>query len=218
MSYLKDGKAYVTNGTDWLRIDGATNASDLNAGDIIEANTVIGDFTGQGTVPVVTISNELQIKSNSPAPLPNTIELGGSFDVPKPNQVVYVIGYYYGGGALYANDDLTGQSIELLDAQGMTIRSKYKVLAAIEYKETTENPAPKRLRGADLSDMQARVLADPEEVTDITAVNTLAADSDVLNVKYVNATGQMGAEPFDGMNVVVTTYRDGTIKAVKMVK
>ena len=69
-----------------------------------------------------------------------------------------------------------------------------------------------------MSNMQARVLAEPEVIDSTTGVSTIVADTDVLNVKYVNATGQMSSKPFDGMNIVVTTHRDGTTKAVKVVK
>ena len=37
-------------------------------------------------------------------------------------------------------------------------------------------------------------------------------------VKYVNVAGMESNTPFDGVNIVVTTYTDGTHSAVKVIK
>jgi hypothetical protein len=37
-------------------------------------------------------------------------------------------------------------------------------------------------------------------------------------VKYVNIAGIESAVPFDGLNLVVTTYTDGTKAAAKVIK
>ena len=50
--------------------------------------------------------------------------------------------------------------------------------------------------------------------TAITDVNSKA----VKSVKYVNLAGVESAQPFDGVNVVVTTYTDGTRSASKVIK
>ena len=50
-------------------------------------------------------------------------------------------------------------------------------------------------------------------VADVTAAKTVAG------VSYVNLAGQQSAEPFEGINIVVTTYTDGTrTVAKKLVK
>lgn len=50
------------------------------------------------------------------------------------------------------------------------------------------------------------------EVSDVEAVKTVAG------VKYVNLAGQTSNEAFSGVNIVVTTYTDGTTSAVKVIK
>ena len=50
--------------------------------------------------------------------------------------------------------------------------------------------------------------------TAITDVNNKA----VKSVKYVNIAGQVSEVPFDGVNVMVTTYTDGTRAASKVIK
>ncbi len=51
----------------------------------------------------------------------------------------------------------------------------------------------------------------PTAVTDINSKT-------VKSVKYVNIAGQVSEVPFDGVNVVVTTYTDGTRAASKVIK
>ena len=50
-----------------------------------------------------------------------------------------------------------------------------------------------------------------------TAVNDINSKA-VAGVKYVNIAGMESDKPFDGVNIVVTTYTDGTKSAVKVIK
>jgi len=52
----------------------------------------------------------------------------------------------------------------------------------------------------------------------VTAVDGISAEQGVSSVRYYNAAGMMSETPFDGMNIVVTTYNDGTTRASKVVK
>ena len=51
-----------------------------------------------------------------------------------------------------------------------------------------------------------------------TAVEQLNNDRQIAKVTYVNVSGQQSENPFDGMNIVVTTYTDGTTSTVKVIK
>jgi hypothetical protein len=51
-----------------------------------------------------------------------------------------------------------------------------------------------------------------------TSVNTVDADKAVAAVRYVNMAGMTSDKPFDGVNVVVTTYTDGTTTTAKVIK
>lgn len=51
-----------------------------------------------------------------------------------------------------------------------------------------------------------------------TAVEDVAAEKAVSNVTYYNVSGVASAEPFDGVNIVVTKYADGTKKVEKILK
>ncbi|MBQ7691168.1 MAG: hypothetical protein IJT30_08290 [Muribaculaceae bacterium] len=55
------------------------------------------------------------------------------------------------------------------------------------------------------------------EVPTVTAVSDVAAKA-VASVEYVNVNGQVSNMPFEGVNVVVTKYADGTKSVTKVVK
>lgn len=55
----------------------------------------------------------------------------------------------------------------------------------------------------------------PEVMTAVTDIDT---DKAVQQVTYVNLAGMRSASPFDGVNVVLTKYADGTVKATKVIK
>ena len=51
-----------------------------------------------------------------------------------------------------------------------------------------------------------------------TGANEVNTAKTVASVKYVNLAGQVSASAFSGVNIVVTTYTDGTTSAVKVMK
>ena len=51
-----------------------------------------------------------------------------------------------------------------------------------------------------------------------TGVNDVNANKTVAGVMYYNVTGVASSEPFEGVNIVVTTYTDGTKTSVKVLK
>ena len=55
-------------------------------------------------------------------------------------------------------------------------------------------------------------------ILDATGVEMVNADSQVAAVRYINLAGQESSKPFDGMNIVVTTYTDGTTSTMKIMR
>lgn len=55
-------------------------------------------------------------------------------------------------------------------------------------------------------------------VNDNTGVSNLDVDREVATVRYINIAGQESDTPFSGVNIVVTTYTDGTSSTTKVVK
>lgn len=53
----------------------------------------------------------------------------------------------------------------------------------------------------------------------ITAIDDVqASQAPVASVRYVNASGMMSNEPFNGVNMVITTHTDGTVTTSKMIR
>ena len=51
-----------------------------------------------------------------------------------------------------------------------------------------------------------------------TAINSIESSAAVASVKYINVAGQVSEQAHSGLNIVVTTYTDGTTSTVKVVK
>lgn len=52
----------------------------------------------------------------------------------------------------------------------------------------------------------------------VTSVDEVSAVKELASVKYVNLQGQVSATPFEGVNIQVSTYTDGSTRTVKMMK
>ncbi|MBR5726677.1 MAG: leucine-rich repeat protein [Muribaculaceae bacterium] len=55
-------------------------------------------------------------------------------------------------------------------------------------------------------------------VNNTSSVQNINADKQVAAVRYINVAGQESETPFKGINIVVTTYTDGTTSTTKVVK
>ena len=51
-----------------------------------------------------------------------------------------------------------------------------------------------------------------------TAINDVNADKAVKSVRYYNVAGCESNVPFNGLNIVVKTYADGTTSTAKVIK
>lgn len=49
-------------------------------------------------------------------------------------------------------------------------------------------------------------------------VEQLTTDKQIAAIRYINMAGQESEKPFDGLNIVVTTYTDGTTSTVKVLR
>ena len=66
-----------------------------------------------------------------------------------------------------------------------------------------------------LNGKAAEYIINPNDI--ITGINDIVSKA-VQSVHFVNVAGQMSDKPFEGVNIVVTKYTDGSTQAVKMVK
>lgn len=71
-----------------------------------------------------------------------------------------------------------------------------------------------------ITEDHALVLAS-DAVADInngSGINQITAPKEVAAVRYINIAGQESETPFEGLNIVITTYTDGTSTTAKVIK
>ena len=98
--------------------------------------------------------------------------------------------------------------------------NKVKLVARCYYKKTSGNHAPRKARPTD-SDRLYYVVEKQVEVPMnqiVTGVNDVTGVKPVAGVKYYNLAGVESSEPFDGVNIVVTRYTDGSMSTSKVIK
>ena len=59
---------------------------------------------------------------------------------------------------------------------------------------------------------------DDSKIEIATAIDTVTADANVVSVRYINVSGVSSNEPWDGVNIVVTTKADGTQSVTKVLR
>ena len=78
------------------------------------------------------------------------------------------------------------------------------------------NGAPRRVAGNGNYSIQAVGNVKGNDIP--TAVDELQSGKAVDGVRYVNVAGQVAATPWQGVNIVVTRYTDGSTRTTKVVK
>ena len=112
-------------------------------------------------------------------------------------------------------DDLLGGELSLFPGDGyanliVKEAGKYDLILK-EAAASAASGAPAKAPAAGLK----LIVKKSEEVP--TAVTDLSVD-DIAGVQYVNLAGQVSAAPFQGVNIMVTTMKDGSKRAIKVVK
>lgn len=222
-------KVYVTNGTDWLRLENVYNADELSEGYCVDfTDPIPNGLSGKDTQPTFTIDNWLSISSDVPqVPVIVNYSLAEPFHpMPKPCQVVNLEGWFYyqdWTGMLCAYNDQSGNynpSIELFNTDDMEEGRMYNIKAAITLREPWQNIAP-RIMPSDsnaIENLVAEVIEfKAKELPIATGIINTTDAATVVSVKYVNTAGQVSLKPFKGVNIVVTTHSDGNITTVKEV-
>lgn len=241
---VTDEFVYVTNGTDYLRLAGVDNAAELEPGHVIAAEQIAVPVANPATNPTATVDGAVNATAGENVPAVAELNLrDGITTMPKPAQIVKITGYYVVEdgtpkfSAYSGKHGGNGNTIILNDAAGMEVDAEYTIEAAIELAEpwdkttvtdvdsnagigfgggggSTVNPRIKASDKDAVSNLKLMVVGTPTA----TGVADLTTDKPVAGIQYVNVAGQVSAEPFDGINIVVTTYVDGTRSAVKVVK
>jgi hypothetical protein len=90
-----------------------------------------------------------------------------------------------------ADDTFDGSDAELVFANVMLVTLKHNILLA--------------------GDAMGRI-------NDGSGIDQIANQKEVATVRYINVAGQESKTPFEGVNIVVTTYTDGTSTTAKVIK
>ncbi|HAP50235.1 MAG TPA: hypothetical protein DCQ56_03330 [Porphyromonadaceae bacterium] len=94
----------------------------------------------------------------------------------------------------------------------------YEFHAIVKKAAAGGNGAPRRIAGNG-GDYEVMLTEGPKKTSDITtAVDELQSGKAVDGVRYVNVAGQVAATPWQGVNIVVTRYTDGSTRTTKVVK
>ena len=99
--------------------------------------------------------------------------------------------------------------------------SNVQFVARFYYKKiVTPGAQVNGLRGTRDNDEAAFAIAENSDDGQgiVTGINELADIVYVVSTTYVNAQGMQSDKPFDGLNIVVTRYSDGTTRTTKVVR
>lgn len=105
-----------------------------------------------------------------------------------------------------------------------TAGEAYKFLGVVMLKDEPQQSAgqPRHVAVQDGSTPNTKYVVGPLDLTGskeqiVTAVSQLTAGREVVSVTYCDVAGRMSAKPFEGVNIVVTRYSDGTVTTGKAV-
>ena len=222
----------------WIRLKFADEDAAEQAVDYANIHNLKGAYNGDYKDPEFTVTS---FESSEESLEANIWEINleqGFEEMPTPGQIVQVTGYYQSGGTLRGWSNLRGTSLTLAndftdvhefamdDMENVFVGALYRnVEVAIQYKgDMPANGAPRRISPAEVDyDFQNLVgqltensMPVPSDIP--TGVKTVEGAKEVKSVKYVNTVGQISDRAFDGVNVMITTYTDGTTNTVKVVK
>lgn len=230
---------FVSNGTDWMRV--VVNDAEETYYDYFETE----DFAAGSLVGTINNVDGNQTLTIYKAPTSGTTAVNAPIedwnlaqsDVnspqwhfrPKVNQVINLQGYYNAEESkLVAYADGGGQfSTVATDwaAKADAARLRTKDGMAVQLKETIVQVKEPWTNGAKVASDDVHAYENYKVqltgfVADdvLTGVESLNSDKAVVSVQYVNVAGQISSTPFDGVNMVVTRYADGSTKTTKVIK
>lgn len=194
---------------------------------------VINDFAPNTYCPI-NFMGESSVKGNNTAYTSSYY-----FAIPKANEYANVVWAVYNGtdGAFYLPSHTTGSinvqefkaafkvdySLNSVATPTLTDGEVYSFEALVKEVATTEAKSAPRKAAYDATVAPSTKFvvyplnldADKEVVTGVNDVNSA---KEVKGVSYFNMMGVESAQPFDGVNIMVTTYTDGTSSAAKVLR
>lgn len=160
------------------------------------------------------------------------------FATPKANEYARIVWAVYNGtdGAFYIpaqsgsvnTQDFKGGfkvdfSMNVEEAPELTDGSMYEFEAVVREAATSDSQsAPRKVEYDSTVAPSSKYVVYPINLQGssnvVTGVSDIAGAKAVKSVRYFSVTGVEAAQPFEGVNIVVTTYTDGTSSAQKMLR
>lgn len=184
---------------------------------------VTNDFTPNTYCPI-NFMGESSVKGNNSAYTSSYY-----FATPKANEYAKVVWAVYNGGAFYLPSHTTGSinvqefkaafnvdySLNSVDNPELTSGAVYSFEALVKEVAVATTDA-KSTSDASTKFVVYPLDLDAKKVA--TGVNDVNSAKEVKGVSYFNMMGVESAQPFDGVNIMVTTYTDGTSSAAKVLR
>jgi hypothetical protein len=230
-----DGNVYATDGQGaWVCIANYPNGAPAPfEGMSLLGRSITGIYSKVNGNPTLTLTTAPYQGENSHFAI-KEYDLSNPLEAfaPAPCEVLRVTGYYSTKGGTpklrgydsEAEAEAQGQSLDLdfgwcSGSNTMQEDKPYTIHGVARLKSDWEpSAAPRRVGANDPLAFQNYTLNAFNYPSTPTAINTIkAGDATVKSVQYVNALGQASDRPFNGLNIVVTTHTDGTVKTAKVV-
>lgn len=193
---------------------------------------VTNDFTPNTYCPI-NFMGESSVKGNNSTS-------SYYFAIPKANEYANVVWAVYNGsdGAFYLPSHTTGSinvqefkaafnvdySLNSVDNPTLTDGEVYSFEALVKevaVTTTDAKSAPRKTAYDSTVAPSTKFVVYPLDLDAnkvATGVNDVNSAKEVKGVSYFNMMGVESAQPFDGVNIMVTTYTDGTSSAAKVLR
>ena len=217
---------FVTDGEDnWIKVAADDDVfTTLATMDYIEGGTLVGTLSDANCNPTLTVTN---------APTEGAIEVPyetlewnlQDIFIPKTNSVIKLTGYwnenegtfcgYPDGGGQIVTANFTWCEGEYNIVNGALYTD---VVSIVQLKAPWDNGSK---MSADDELAYQNLIVYPTSITEenqFVGIENLKGNKKVVNMQYANICGQLADTPFEGLNIVITRYEDGTTMTTKVIK
>ena len=168
----------------------------------------MGESSVKGTNPAYTSSYYFATpKANEYANVVWAVYNGGAFYLPSNNGSINVQGFKAAFNVDYSLNSVDNPKLTSGNVYSFEALVKEVAVPTTDAKSTSDTSTKFVVYPLDL---------DANKVA--TGVNDVNSAKEVKGVSYFNMMGVESAQPFDGVNIMVTTYTDGTSSAAKVLR
>ena len=234
-----DGTAILTdNQGNWIGTTFTAEMRDALNG-VNSVKNVRGTLSNLTTNPVIALTATPVEGESSAEAVVETLDLATATTIDLPGNCMAEITGYYKDGHLQAFSGTTGtcdpgQILQIDNkyigddlnndtfiGHQVTIKAIVLLNEAWEAEDASAQGAPRRVKKSDMNSASNYTIVpvSGSVSNDITTGTTdLKVYGNVESVEYYNAAGMKSNKPFEGINIVVTRYTDGTVSTKKVVK